>query len=63
LPRAASANEARRSLDLPVLVTIAASFALGNALEKTGAAKFLAMASWLCRGEPPGCCSRWSTSA
>lgn len=36
-----SANEARRSLDLPVLVTIAASFALGNALEKTGAASFL----------------------
>ncbi|MCB1630777.1 MAG: anion permease [Pseudomonadales bacterium] len=36
-----STNEARRSLDLPVLVTIAASFALGNALEKTGAASFL----------------------
>ncbi len=28
-------------LDLPVLVTIAASFALGNALEKTGAAEYL----------------------
>lgn len=36
-----SIAEARRSLDLPVLVTIAASFALGNALEKTGAAGFL----------------------
>ncbi|HNC68923.1 MAG TPA: SLC13 family permease [Pseudomonadales bacterium] len=36
-----STTEARRSLDLPVLVTIAASFALGNALEKTGAASFL----------------------
>ena len=39
--RCIGANEARRSLDLPVLVTIAASFALGNALEKTGAADFL----------------------
>jgi len=39
--RCISASEARRSLDLPVLVTIAASFALGNALEKTGAADFL----------------------
>lgn len=36
-----SVTDARRSLDLPVLVTIAASFALGNALEKTGAASFL----------------------
>lgn len=39
--RCIGASEARRSLDLPVLVTIAASFALGNALEKTGAAEFL----------------------
>ncbi len=39
--RCISVNEARRSLDLPVLVTIAASFALGNALEKTGAAAYL----------------------
>lgn len=39
--RCIGVNEARRSLDLPVLVTIAASFALGNALEKTGAAEFL----------------------
>ncbi len=39
--RCISVAEARRSLDLPVLVTIAASFALGNALEKTGAAGFL----------------------
>ncbi|MBP6681966.1 MAG: SLC13 family permease [Halioglobus sp.] len=39
--RCISPSEARRSLDLPVLVTIAASFALGNALEKTGAADFL----------------------
>lgn len=39
--RCIGVNEARRSLDLPVLVTIAASFALGTALEKTGAAEFL----------------------
>jgi len=39
--RCIGVNEARRSLDLPVLVTIAASFALGNALEKTGAAAYL----------------------
>ncbi len=39
--RCIGANEARRALDLPVLVTIAASFSLGNALEKTGAADFL----------------------
>jgi di/tricarboxylate transporter len=39
--RCISVNEARRSLDLPVLITIAASFALGNALEKTGAAAYL----------------------
>jgi di/tricarboxylate transporter len=39
--RCISVSEARRALDLPVLVTIAASFALGNALEKTGAADYL----------------------
>ena len=37
-----SINEARRSLDLPVLITIAASFALGNALQVSGAAAFVA---------------------
>jgi di/tricarboxylate transporter len=52
LPRAASASEARRSLDLPVLVTIAASFALGNALEKTGAAEISATTSWRFAGDP-----------
>ncbi|PKM11774.1 MAG: SLC13 family permease [Gammaproteobacteria bacterium HGW-Gammaproteobacteria-3] len=35
-------NEARRSLDLTVLITIAASFALGNALQVSGAAEFIA---------------------
>jgi len=39
--RCISVTDARKSLDLPVLITIAASFALGNALEKTGAADFL----------------------
>lgn len=35
-------NQAEKSLDLPVLITIAASFALGAALEKTGVAAYLA---------------------
>ncbi|MVF13676.1 SLC13 family permease [Ketobacter sp. MCCC 1A13808] len=37
-----SLNQAEKSLDLPVLVTIGASFALGAALLQTGAANFLA---------------------
>ncbi len=37
-----TANQAERSLDLKVIITIAASFSLGMALEKTGVAKFLA---------------------
>jgi len=37
-----SIAEARRSLDLTVLITIAASFALGNALQVSGAADFVA---------------------
>lgn len=37
-----SANQAEKSLDLTVIITIAASFALGIALEKTGVAKYLA---------------------
>src|SRR5690606_30056982 len=35
-------SQAEKSLDLPVLITIAASFALGTALEKTGVAATLA---------------------
>lgn len=35
-------KQAEKSLDLMVIVTIAASFALGAALQKTGAAQFLA---------------------
>ena len=37
-----SASRARRSLDLPVLVIIASSFALGNAMDQTGAAQWVA---------------------
>ena len=37
-----SASQAEKSLDLTVIITIAASFALGMALEKTGVAKYLA---------------------
>ncbi|MEE4360555.1 MAG: SLC13 family permease [Pseudomonadales bacterium] len=38
IARCVRTGEARRSLDLTVLVTIGASFALGTALQKTGAA-------------------------
>ena len=44
LTRCCSVNQAEKSLDLTVLVTIAASFALGAALDKTGVAGFLASA-------------------
>ncbi|MCW8194187.1 SLC13 family permease [Proteobacteria bacterium 005FR1] len=37
-----TASRARRSIDLPVLVVIAASFALGNAMSVTGAAAWIA---------------------
>lgn len=37
-----SVSQAEKSLDMPVLITIAASFALGAALEKTGVAAILA---------------------
>lgn len=37
-----SLSQAEKSLDLPVLITIGASFALGAALQKTGVAGFLA---------------------
>ncbi|OZC34922.1 SLC13 family permease [Marinobacter vinifirmus] len=37
-----TASRARRSVDLPVLVVIAASFALGNAMTATGAAEWVA---------------------
>lgn len=37
-----TASRARRSVDLPVLVVIASSFALGNAMTETGAAHWIA---------------------
>ncbi|SER53169.1 Di-and tricarboxylate transporter [Nitrosomonas sp. Nm51] len=37
-----SASQAEKSLDLTVIITIAASFALGMALQKTGVAAFIA---------------------
>ena len=37
-----SLSQAEKSLDLPVLITIGASFALGAALLQTGVASFLA---------------------
>ncbi|AKH70222.1 di-/tricarboxylate transporter [Spongiibacter sp. IMCC21906] len=40
--RCCSVSQAERSLDLKVIITIAASFALGSALEKTGVANLLA---------------------
>ncbi len=40
--RCCSMAEARRSIDLSVVLTIGASFALGTALEKTGASEYLA---------------------
>lgn len=40
--RCCSMAEARRSIDLSVILTIGASFALGTALEKTGASEYLA---------------------
>ncbi|MBA53515.1 MAG: SLC13 family permease [Pseudomonadales bacterium] len=41
--RCCSITQAQRSLDLPVLITIGASFALGNALHSTGAAHWLGL--------------------
>lgn len=40
--RCITASRARRSIDLPVLIVIAASFALGNAMNETGAANLIA---------------------
>jgi len=42
--RCLTAEQARRSIDLTVLLTIAAAFGIGGALEKTGAAATLAVA-------------------
>jgi len=40
--RCISANDARKSVDLPVLIAIAASFGVGKALEQSGLAKLFA---------------------
>ncbi|NWO57704.1 SLC13 family permease [Chromohalobacter israelensis] len=45
LTRCVTASKARRYLELSVLIVIAASFALGNAMDKTGAASQIAQ--WL----------------
>jgi di/tricarboxylate transporter len=42
LTRCCSVSQAEKSLDLSVIITIGASFALGAALEKTGVAAYLA---------------------
>ncbi len=42
ITRCCSVNQAEKSLDLTVIVTIAAAFALGTALQKTGVAGLLA---------------------
>src|SRR5690606_2345073 len=41
LTRCVSASDARQSIEWPVLVAIGASFGLGTALDKSGAALFL----------------------
>lgn len=53
LTRCCSLAQAERSLDLPVILTIAASFALGAALEKTGVAGFIAQAMLSLSGGQP----------
>jgi di/tricarboxylate transporter len=42
MTRCCSVSQAEKSLDLTVIITIAASFALGTALQKTGAAGYIA---------------------
>jgi di/tricarboxylate transporter len=42
ITRSCSVSQAERSLDLTVIITIAASFALGHAIESTGVADLLA---------------------
>lgn len=42
MTRCCSVSQAEKSLDLTVIITIAASFAIGTALQKTGAAGYIA---------------------
>lgn len=53
LSRCVSVAEAKRSLDLTVLITIAASFSLGAALQKTGAAAWLGSSILSVAGDNP----------
>ena len=53
LTRCVNVADARRSLDLTVIVTIAASFALGAALKKTGAADAIGHAALGFAGDNP----------
>lgn len=53
MTRCLPVGDARRSLDLPVLTTIAASFALGNGLEASGAAAFIGRGMVTVAGSDP----------
>ncbi len=53
LTRCLQVGDARRSLDLPVLITIAASFALGKGLEASGAAAYLGSGLIVVAGDNP----------
>lgn len=52
LTRCCTMAQAERSLDLPVILTIAASFALGAAMQQTGVATFLASGMLALSTEP-----------
>lgn len=51
--RCCSGTDARRSIDLEVLIVIACAFALGEALDRTGAARSLAMTMLELTGSNP----------
>jgi di/tricarboxylate transporter len=53
LTRCCTSSAARRSVDWQVLVAIAASFAIGKAMEKTGVAAFLVVQSTALAGTDP----------
>lgn len=52
--RCCTSNEARRTVDWPILIAIAASLALGAAMEKTGLAKQLADSVLQLASDAPG---------
>src|SRR5262249_41060423 len=53
ITRCVSLESARKSIDWEVLLAIAASFALGTALEKSGAAKMIADSTTALAGNSP----------